>query len=113
MPDIWLMPDIWFWLFGVVVNMNIKHKGAIRGCAMPIVAENQSSLAKANSRPKRFVVASGKGGSGKTTTARNLAVAAVQAWFRICPFWVTQVAWKPPACDGRILDTRLFVAGGG
>jgi len=24
-----------------------------------------------------------------------------------------QVAWKPPACDGRILDTRLFVVGGG
>jgi len=35
------------------------------------------------------------------------------AWFRICPFWVTQVAWKPPVCEGRILDTRLFVAGGG
>ena len=29
--------------------------------------------------PKRIVVASGKGGSGKTTTARNLAVAAVHA----------------------------------
>ncbi|MDU7522626.1 MAG: ParA family protein [Roseomonas mucosa] len=29
--------------------------------------------------PKRIVVASGKGGSGKTTTTRNLAVAAVHA----------------------------------
>lgn len=29
--------------------------------------------------PKRIVVASGKGGSGKTTTVRNLAVAAVHA----------------------------------
>jgi chromosome partitioning protein len=29
--------------------------------------------------PKRIIVASGKGGSGKTTTARNLAVAAVHA----------------------------------
>ncbi len=35
------------------------------------------------------------------------------AWFRIRPFWVTQGAGKPPACEGRILDTRLFVAGGG
>ena len=31
------------------------------------------------SPPKRLVVASGKGGSGKTTTTRNLAVAAVHA----------------------------------
>ena len=30
-------------------------------------------------RPKRILVASGKGGSGKTTTVRNLAVAAVHA----------------------------------
>ena len=29
--------------------------------------------------PKRIVVASGKSGSGKTTTVRNLAVAAVHA----------------------------------
>jgi len=35
------------------------------------------------------------------------------AWFRICPFWVTQVAWKPLPCEGWSLDTRLFVAGGG
>lgn len=31
------------------------------------------------SSPKRIIVASGKGGSGKTTTVRNLAVAAVHA----------------------------------
>lgn len=33
--------------------------------------------------PKRLVVASGKGGSGKTTTARNLAVAAVHAGLNV------------------------------
>ncbi len=34
------------------------------------------------------------------------------AWFRVCHFWVTQGAWKPPACEGQISDTWLFVAGG-
>ena len=38
---------------------------------------------KAARRPKRIVVASGKGGSGKTTTARNLAVAAVHSGFSV------------------------------
>ena len=38
-----------------------------------------SSDATSASPPKRLVVASGKGGSGKTTTTRNLAVAAVHA----------------------------------
>ena len=27
--------------------------------------------------------------------------AGTRAWFRICPFWVTQGAQKPPACEGR------------
>jgi len=37
---------------------------------------------------------------------------AIEAWFRIWHFWVTQCAWKPPACEGQISDTWLFVAGG-
>lgn len=37
------------------------------------------TIADGRRSPKRIVVASGKGGSGKTTTVRNLAVAAVHA----------------------------------
>ncbi len=50
---------------------------------------------------------------GQSRLLRRLDETLALAWFRICPFWVTQAAWKPPACEGWILDTRLFVAGGG
>lgn len=42
-------------------------------------AADPSTITSEARLPKRIVVASGKGGSGKTTTARNLAVAAVHA----------------------------------
>jgi len=40
---------------------------------------NLQRVIASGTSPKRIVVASGKGGSGKTTTVRNLAVAAVHA----------------------------------
>jgi len=39
--------------------------------------------------------------------------AGTRAWFRICPFWVTQGAQKPPACEGRSSVGRVFCTGGG
>jgi len=34
-------------------------------------------------------------------------------WFRVCCFWVTQAAWKLPACEGQREHANLwgFVAG--
>ncbi len=34
------------------------------------------------------------------------------AWFRICPFWVTRGARKPPACEGRVSVGRVSCVGG-
>jgi len=50
---------------------------------------------------------------GDVSLLAAFPLAFAMAWFRIRRFWVSQVAWKPPACKGRILDTRLFVAGCG
>jgi len=58
-------------------------------------------------------LASGMSAATNSTPLYIEARQLVSAWFRICPFWVAQVAWKPPAGEGRILDTPLVVAGGG
>ena len=39
--------------------------------------------------------------------AQILRMLCEGAWFRICPFWVTQGARKPPACEGRIATGRV------
>lgn len=60
---------VWFGL----CNPNCFQKGPLE------MEETLETSDPATIEPKRIVVASGKGGSGKTTTCRNLAVAAVHA----------------------------------